>query len=48
VDVQTARNAGIPVAIVNYGFGMNDRLAFPADVYIDSFGDLVSLLNGND
>jgi phosphoglycolate phosphatase len=47
VDVQTARNAGMPVAIVNYGFGMNDRLAFPADVYIDSFGDLVSLLHGH-
>src|SRR5271170_2527297 len=29
VDVQTARNAGTACAIVNYGFGTNDRAAFP-------------------
>jgi phosphoglycolate phosphatase len=44
VDVQTARNAGTPCAIVNYGFGKNDRAAFPADIYIDKLTDLVSLL----
>jgi phosphoglycolate phosphatase len=44
VDVQTARNAGLPCAIVNYGFGTNNRAAFPADLYIDSLTDLVPLL----
>jgi phosphoglycolate phosphatase len=44
VDVQTARNAGTPCAIVNYGFGKNDRAAFPANIYIDKLTDLVPLL----
>jgi phosphoglycolate phosphatase len=44
VDVQTARNAGTPCAIVNYGFGKNDRAAFPADIYVDKLPDLVPLL----
>ena len=32
VDVQTARNAGMLAAAVNYGFGVHDRAAYPADV----------------
>jgi phosphoglycolate phosphatase len=44
VDVQTARNAGSLCAIVNYGFGKNDRAAFPADIYLDRLTDLVPLL----
>ena len=44
VDVQTARNAGALAAIVNYGFGVYDRSAFPADLYLDSLADLVPLL----
>jgi phosphoglycolate phosphatase len=44
VDVQTARNAGMLAAAVNYGFGLHDRGAYPADIYLDRFGELVSLL----
>src|ERR1700719_4163665 len=32
VDVQTARNAGMISAIVNFGFGTHDRQMHPADV----------------
>jgi phosphoglycolate phosphatase len=44
VDVQTARNAGTLAAAVNYGFGVHDRGAYPADIYLDRFGDLLTLL----
>ena len=44
VDVQTARNAGMFAAAVNYGFGVHDRVVFPADIYLDEFGELVKLL----
>ncbi len=44
VDVQTARNAGMFSVIVNYGFGVNDRAAYPADLYVDSLKDLVRLV----
>lgn len=44
VDVQTARNAGTLAAAVNYGFGVHDRGANPADIYLDRFGDLATLL----
>jgi phosphoglycolate phosphatase len=44
VDVQTARNAGMMAAAVNYGFGVHDRGAYPADIYLDQFDDLVPLL----
>jgi phosphoglycolate phosphatase len=44
VDIQTARNAGTLAAAVNYGFGMHDRDAHPADVYLDKFTELVPLL----
>jgi phosphoglycolate phosphatase len=45
VDVQTARNAGMLAASVNYGFGVHDRAAYPADVYLDRLTDLPPLLN---
>lgn len=44
VDVQTARNAGMVAAIVNFGFGVHDREVYPADVYLDRMeqvGELV-------
>src|ERR1700730_15547085 len=44
VDVQTARNAGILSAIVNYGFGMHDRDAHPSDLYLDRLIDIVPAL----
>jgi len=44
VDVQTARNAGMISAIVNFGFGGHDREKYPADVYLDRMEELVPLL----
>lgn len=44
VDVQTARNAGILAAVVNYGFGIHDRVAHPADLYLDRLLDIVPAL----
>lgn len=46
VDVQTARNAGMISAIVNFGFGMHDRKAYPADIYLNRMEELVPLVNG--
>jgi phosphoglycolate phosphatase len=46
VDVQTARNAGTLAAAVNYGFGVHDRGVHPADIYLERFGDLTTLLRG--
>ena len=45
VDVQTARNAGTLAAAVNYGFGVHDRGAYPADVYLERFGELATLID---
>src|ERR1700723_3941507 len=45
VDVQTARNAGTMAAAVNYGFGVHDRGAYPADVYLERFGELATLID---
>ena len=45
VDVQTARNAGILAAVVNYGFGIHDRTAHPADLYLDRLLDIVPALS---
>jgi phosphoglycolate phosphatase len=45
VDVQTARNAGMFAAAVNYGFGVHDRAVHPADVYLDRLGDLVPMVD---
>jgi phosphoglycolate phosphatase len=47
VDVQTARNAGTRAAAVNYGFGVHDRAAYPADVYLDRFADLAELVGNH-
>ncbi len=48
VDVQTARNAGMLAAAVNYGFGVHDRTSYPADIYLERFGELADLLkNGS-
>jgi len=44
VDVQTARNAGTLAAAVNYGFGVHDRGAHPADLYLDRFAELVNFI----
>ncbi|HEY6127147.1 MAG TPA: HAD-IA family hydrolase [Candidatus Acidoferrum sp.] len=44
VDVQTARNAGMISAIVNFGFGAHDRKAYPADIYLDRMEELVPLI----
>jgi phosphoglycolate phosphatase len=46
VDVQTARNAGMWAAAVNYGFGVHDRTAHPADIYLNEFDELATLLDG--
>jgi phosphoglycolate phosphatase len=47
VDVQTARNAGTQAAAVNYGFGVHDRAAYPADIYLDDFTDLAQVLRNH-
>jgi phosphoglycolate phosphatase len=44
VDVQTARNAGMIAAAVNYGFGVHDRMQHPADIYLDQLTDLAPLV----
>ena len=44
VDVQTARNAGMISAIVNFGFGVHDRAAYPADVYLDRMEEVAELV----
>ena len=44
VDVQTARNAGMVSAIVNFGFGIHDREKHPADVYVDRMEELLPLV----
>jgi phosphoglycolate phosphatase len=44
VDVQTARNAGMVSAIVNFGFGTHDRENHPADIYLDRMKELVPLM----
>ena len=43
VDMQTARNAGMLAVAVNYGFGVHDRAAHPADLYLDTLTDLAGL-----
>jgi phosphoglycolate phosphatase len=47
VDVQTARNAGTQAAAVNYGFGVHDRAAHPADIYLDRFADLTAVVRNH-
>jgi len=48
VDVQTARNAGTLAAAVNYGFGVHDRTAHPADIYLERFADLAEVVTSRD
>jgi phosphoglycolate phosphatase len=47
VDVQTARNAGMQAAAVNYGFGVHDRAAYPADIYLERFADLAGAVTNH-
>jgi phosphoglycolate phosphatase len=47
VDVQTARNAGTQAAAVNYGFGVHDRAAYPADIYLERFADLAAIVTNH-
>jgi phosphoglycolate phosphatase len=47
VDVQTARNAGTFAAAVNFGFGVHDREAHPADVYLERFSDLAEVVGNH-
>jgi phosphoglycolate phosphatase len=44
VDVQTARNAGMLTATVNYGFGIHNRETYPADLYLDRLADIIPAL----
>jgi phosphoglycolate phosphatase len=44
VDVQTARNAGMISAIVNFGFGTHDRERHPPDIYLDRMEELLPLV----
>jgi len=48
VDVQTARNAGMISVIVNFGFGIHNRAAYPADVYLDRMQDLLPIVFNGD
>lgn len=47
VDIRTARNAGTLAAAVNYGFGVHDRAAYPADIYLDHFVELIPLVGNH-
>ena len=42
VDIQTARNSAMRAFAVTYGFGVYDRVANPADLYLDSLTALSS------
>jgi phosphoglycolate phosphatase len=42
VDVQTARNAGVPVCGVTYGFRPETFVEFPPDVLVDRFEDFAA------
>jgi phosphoglycolate phosphatase len=44
VDIQTARNAGTLAAIANYGFGVYDSAANPADISIGEFRELANIV----
>jgi phosphoglycolate phosphatase len=44
VDIQTARNAQMIAAAVNYGFGIHDRAQHPADIYLDRMSDLLEVV----
>jgi phosphoglycolate phosphatase len=44
VDIQTARNANMIAAGVNFGFGIHDRAQHPADIYLDRMSDLLDVV----
>jgi phosphoglycolate phosphatase len=44
VDIQTARNASMTAAAVNFGFGIHDRAQHPADIYLDHMSDLLDVV----
>jgi phosphoglycolate phosphatase len=44
VDIETARNANVPVVAVSYGYSGVDPNALGADVLIDDFHDLPGAL----
>lgn len=44
VDIQTARNADMIAAGVNYGFGIHDRAQHPADIYLERLSDLLQVV----
>jgi phosphoglycolate phosphatase len=44
VDIQTARNANMIAAAVNFGFGIHDRAQHPADIYLDRMSDLLKVV----
>jgi phosphoglycolate phosphatase len=45
VDIQTARNADMIAAAVNYGFGIHDRAQHPADIYLDRMSNLLGVID---
>jgi phosphoglycolate phosphatase len=47
VDIQTARNADMIAAAVNYGFGIHDRAQHPADIYLDRMSDLLEVVDSS-
>ncbi len=47
VDIQTARNANMIAAAVNYGFGIHDRAQHPADIYLDRMSDLLEVVDSS-
>ena len=44
-DVATARNAGLPVVLVSYGYTLSPPDQLGADALIDRFGDLPEILD---
>ena len=47
VDIQTARNAHMIAAAVNFGFGVHDRGQHPADIYLDRMSDLLGVIDAS-
>jgi phosphoglycolate phosphatase len=47
VDIQTARNADMIAAAVNYGFGIHNRGQHPADIYLDRISDLFGVIDAS-
>ena len=43
-DLEAARNAGIPVVLVSFGYRLDPIEALPADAVIDRFADLIPAL----